>query len=125
MRSATWLIAWTTLLTVSLAAASAQDKQTKEDKSALRTVIPIWPKEAPGSENWTQKETEFHFDKEKQKSFRNVVRPTLTAFLYEKSLPTGKQAAPFSKPLVLAGFCKRCRIECLPAGRDFVFVSGS
>jgi acetyl esterase/lipase len=89
MRLPTWLIAWTTLLTVCFAAASAQDKDTKEDKSAQPTVIPVWPKQAPGSENWTQKETEFHFDKEKPKSIRNVVRPTLTAFLPEESKANG------------------------------------
>ena len=85
----TWSIAGTTLLTVCLAVASAQDKQTQEGKSAQPTVIPVWPKEAPGSENWTQKEVEFHYDKEKQKSIRNVVRPTLTAFLPEKSKANG------------------------------------
>src|SRR5262245_5289955 len=78
-------IAWASLLAVWPAAAQAQEKQSKEDKSAQPTIIPVWPKEAPGSENWTQKEAEFHFDKEKQKSIRNVVRPTLTAFLPEKS----------------------------------------
>ena len=84
MRLATWSIAWTTLLTVCLAA-PAQDKQTKEDRSAQLAVIPLWPGAAPGSENWTQKEVEFHFGQDKGKSVRNVVRPTLTAFLLEKS----------------------------------------
>jgi acetyl esterase/lipase len=60
-----------------------------QDKSAGTRVIPVWPKEASGSENWTQKETEFHFEKEKRKSIRNVVRPTLTAFLPEKSKANG------------------------------------
>jgi acetyl esterase/lipase len=87
------LVFWSDLLmhlvVVCLAAAPAQDKETKEDKSTQLKVIPVWPKEAPGSENWTQKETEFHYDKEKQKSIRNVVRPTLTAFLPEKSKANG------------------------------------
>jgi hypothetical protein len=89
MRLATWPIAWTTLLTVCLSGASAQDKHTREDKSTQPRVIPVWHKEAPGSESWTQKETEFHFKKEKQKSIRNVVRPTLSAFLPEKSKANG------------------------------------
>jgi acetyl esterase/lipase len=89
MRPATWPIALTGLLTVGLAGASAQDKQIKEGNSAQPTVIPVWPKEAPGSEKWTQKETEFHFNNEKAKSIRNVVRPTLTAFLPEKSKANG------------------------------------
>jgi len=89
MRLAIWPIAWIALLTVCLAAAPAQERQTKLDKSDQPTVIPVWPKDAPGSENWTQKETEFHFDKDKPKSIRNVVRPTLTAFLPEKSKANG------------------------------------
>jgi len=89
MHCAKWSIAWVSLLAVWPGAAQAQEKPAKEDKSAQPTIIPVWPKEAPGSENWTQKEAEFHFDKEKQTSIRNVVRPTLTAFLPEKSKANG------------------------------------
>jgi acetyl esterase/lipase len=77
------------LVLVCLAAARAQDKQTQEDKSAQPTVIPVWPKDAPGSENWTQKEAEFQFDKKQPKMVRNVVRPTLTAFLPERTKANG------------------------------------
>jgi hypothetical protein len=41
MRWATWSMAWTTLLTVCLAAAPAQNKQTREDKAARPAVIPV------------------------------------------------------------------------------------
>lgn len=43
------------------------------------TVIPIWPGAAPGSEKWTRKEGTTAFGNEPR--VRNVVRPTLTAFL--------------------------------------------
>jgi acetyl esterase/lipase len=88
MRLPTRSIAWTTLLTVCLAAASARDEQAKEDTVGQPRVIPLWPKDAPGSEKWTQKEVEFQsalFGK----VVRNVVRPTLTAFLPERSKANG------------------------------------
>jgi acetyl esterase/lipase len=88
MRLPIWSIAWTALLTACLAAAPAQDKQTKPDKTGQPRVIPVWPKDAPGSEKWMQKEVEFRsalFGK----IVRNVVRPTLTAFLPERSKANG------------------------------------
>ena len=51
-------------------------------------VFPIWSGVAPGSENWTQKEVEY-LDASKKKMVRNVVRPTLTAYLPEGSKATG------------------------------------
>src|SRR5262249_44143275 len=66
-------------------AALGQDLQTKEGKSGKPSVVPVWPKDAPGSENWTQKETEFQFDKNQPRMVSNVVRPTLTAFLPDKT----------------------------------------
>jgi acetyl esterase/lipase len=89
MRMVTWSITLAILLTAWGGTAPNQEKQTNDDKAAQPTVIPVWPKDAPGSENWTQKETEFHFNKEKSLSIRNVVRPTLTAFLPEKSKANG------------------------------------
>src|SRR5262249_23722594 len=83
-----WSIA-ASLLAVGSGLAPAQDKQTLESKSVQPKVISVWPKEAPGSENWTQKEAEFHFGKDKEKMVRNVVHPTLTAFLPEKSKANG------------------------------------
>jgi acetyl esterase/lipase len=56
--------------------------------SAQQRVIPIWPGAAPGSENWTQQETEFQ-SPEKQTWVRNVVKPTLTVYLPEPSKATG------------------------------------
>src|SRR5579872_2798529 len=56
--------------------------------SAQQPMIPIWPGVAPGSESWTQKETE------SDSPFvghviRNVVRPTLTAYLPDRARATG------------------------------------
>jgi hypothetical protein len=68
MPLAKWLIVWASLPAVCAVGASAQEKQTKDDKAAQATVIPVWPKDAPGSEGWTQKEAEFSFDKDKRKT---------------------------------------------------------
>lgn len=51
-------------------------------------VLPLWSGVAPGSENWTQQEVEY-LDASKQKMVRNVVRPTLTAYLPERSKANG------------------------------------
>ncbi len=86
---ATWSFAWTTLLAVCLAAAPAQEKQTKVDKTGQPRVIPVWPKDAPGSEKWTQKEVMHRDAWLETKIVRNVVRPTLTVFLPERSKANG------------------------------------
>jgi acetyl esterase/lipase len=52
-------------------------------------VIPIWPGAAPGSENWTQKETETIGTKDTHKRIANVTRPTLLVFLPEASAANG------------------------------------
>ena len=85
----TWSIGWTTLLAVCLTAAAAQEKQTKEDKTGQPRIIPVWPKDAPGSEKWTQKEVEHRSALLRVRVVRNVVRPTLTAFLPERSKANG------------------------------------
>jgi acetyl esterase/lipase len=56
--------------------------------SGQQPVIPIWPGYAPGSENWTQKEVEYR-DPSGKKMIRNVVLPTLTAFLPAREKATG------------------------------------
>jgi hypothetical protein len=56
--------------------------------AGAQTVIPVWPEVAPGSEGWTQKEIEFS-DGGGRKMIRNVVTPTLTAYLPEKTKATG------------------------------------
>jgi acetyl esterase/lipase len=89
MRSATWPAAWIFFLTVCPGAVPAQDKDGKSDKNAATTVISVWPKDAPGSENWTQKEVEHPNDSDRKKIVRNVVRPTLTAFLPDRSKAGG------------------------------------
>jgi acetyl esterase/lipase len=81
-------IAWTTLLTACFAAAPAHDKQTTQDKTGQPRIIPVWPKDAPGSEKWTQKEVDFR-SALLGEIVRNVVRPTLTAFWPERSRANG------------------------------------
>src|SRR5436190_2139043 len=55
---------------------------------AQQPVIPIWPGVAPGSERWTQKEVE-GAGSAMGYVVRNVVRPTLTAYLPDRSKATG------------------------------------
>src|SRR5215475_3071676 len=89
MRSATWPAVWIILFTACPSTVPAQDKRGKEDKSAETRIIPVWPKDAPGSEKWTQKEVEHRDAWLRTKIVRNVVRPTLTAFLPERSKANG------------------------------------
>ena len=56
--------------------------------TAQQRVIPIWSGIAPGSERWTQKEVEY-LNPTKEKMVRNVVIPTLTAYLPERSKANG------------------------------------
>jgi acetyl esterase/lipase len=51
-------------------------------------VFPVWPGVAPGSETWKQKEVEY-LNPGKQKMVRNVVQPTLTAYLPERAKANG------------------------------------
>ena len=88
MRLATWSFAWITLLAICVATVPAQEKQTQEEMTGRPRVIPVWPKDAPGSEKWTQKEVEFRIAL-LGKIVRNVVHPTLTAFLPERSKANG------------------------------------
>lgn len=90
MRLPRWSIACTTFLTACLAAAPAQDKQTTQAKTGQPRVIPVWPKDAPGSEKWTQTEVEFR-SAVLGEIVRNVVRPTLTAFLPGARRPTARR----------------------------------
>ena len=55
---------------------------------AQQPVIPLYPGVAPGSENAQQKEVTF-VNADKQPRIRNVTRPTLTAFLPERSQANG------------------------------------
>jgi acetyl esterase/lipase len=53
-------------------------------------VIPLWPGDPPGSEDWTQLEQEiFAPPPIRFRSVRNVTQPTLTAFLPHPSKATG------------------------------------
>jgi acetyl esterase/lipase len=60
---------------------------TAVQASAQQMVIPVWPGVAPGSESWSQKEVEYLNGK--QKMVRNVVAPTLTAYLPERTHANG------------------------------------
>ena len=51
-------------------------------------VIPVYPGAAPGSERWTQREVAYQ-DERGEAMVRNVVRPTLTAYLPSKETATG------------------------------------
>lgn len=55
---------------------------------AQELVIPVWPDVAPGSEDETVQEV-FEKDPQGLELVRNVVRPTLTAYLPEKAKATG------------------------------------
>lgn len=57
--------------------------------SHAQQVIPIYNGTAPGSENWTQIETEYINPVNKTKMVRNVVIPTLTIFLPDPKIATG------------------------------------
>ncbi len=54
---------------------------------AQEPVMNLYPGVAPGSESWTQKEIEYLNGK--QRMIRNVVRPTLTAYLPERAKANG------------------------------------
>lgn len=51
-------------------------------------VIPLWPTGAPGSEGWTQQETE-SIKPPSLKVVRNVTQPTLTAYFPDSSVSNG------------------------------------
>ncbi len=55
---------------------------------AQQPVIPVWPGVAPGSEQWTQTEAEY-LNPGKQKMVRNIVSPTLTAYLPSRDTANG------------------------------------
>lgn len=55
---------------------------------AQQLVIPLYSGAAPGSESAKQKETEF-IGADQQKRIRNVVQPTLTAYLPERGTASG------------------------------------
>ena len=48
---------------------------------AQTNVVMLYPGSAPGSENWTQKETEYKFGDPLLKAVRNIVNPSLTVYL--------------------------------------------
>ena len=56
--------------------------------AVAQQVVSVWPGIAPGSETWTHKEVEYR-DGGKRKMVRNVVTPTLTAYLPAHDKATG------------------------------------
>ncbi|MGE0405576.1 MAG: hypothetical protein AB7O65_04685, partial [Candidatus Korobacteraceae bacterium] len=55
--------------------------------AVAQQVIPLWPGVAPGSEGWTRKEATAMT--EKGPMVRNIVQPTITAFLPERTKANG------------------------------------
>jgi acetyl esterase/lipase len=55
---------------------------------AQSLVIPLWSGAAPGSESWTQDQLEY-LNAQGEQMVRNVVHPTLTAYLPSPALATG------------------------------------
>jgi hypothetical protein len=55
------------------------------------TVFPLWPNSAPGSESWTQVETESILPPD-TRVIRNVIQPTLTAYWPEPQRANGTAA---------------------------------
>ena len=64
-----------------LLAASSAEAQT--------IVVMLWPNGAPGSENWTQKEAEYVMGNSGAKGVRNVVEPSITAYLSPAGTASG------------------------------------
>ena len=56
---------------------------------AQTTVVMLWPNGAPGSENWTQKEAEYAMGNSGAKGVRNVVKPSITAYLPSAGTASG------------------------------------
>lgn len=54
---------------------------------AQNKIVFLWPNGAPGSEHWTQKETEYMFGPWKE--VRNVSKPSITLFLPPAAQATG------------------------------------
>lgn len=57
--------------------------------AAEPTVIPIWPGPPPGTESWTQTESEEVSPKDSIRRVSNVTRPTLTVYLPDAASATG------------------------------------
>lgn len=55
---------------------------------AQTTVVTLWPNGAPGSETWTQKESQY-VDPAGIKRLRNIVAPSVTAFLPDAGIAAG------------------------------------
>lgn len=92
MKKRVFLYTWSILAAVSALPAFAQNegirKSTVNAEHHSRPTIPVWPGIAPGSEDWTFSErvTEGPGG---SKVYSNVVNPTLTIYLPDKSRANG------------------------------------
>lgn len=92
MKKTVFLCAWSILAAVTVVPAFTQIGGNRLSASNAdnhsRPTIPVWPGIAPGSEDWTFNErvTEGHGG---SKVYSNVVNPTLTIYLPDKSRANG------------------------------------
>jgi acetyl esterase/lipase len=77
------------LATISSAQAPVIARADESKSAGDVDVVPIWPGPAPGSESWTQKESESAIPGTQIKIIQNVTRPTLTVFLPDPATSTG------------------------------------
>jgi acetyl esterase/lipase len=82
-----WMIGFAIVVVLSVGMASPIEAQSEPLPTPAKE-IPIWPGVAPGSESWNQKEVGY-LDAAKKKMVRNVVQPTLTAYLPERAKANG------------------------------------
>ncbi|MFN8492232.1 MAG: alpha/beta hydrolase [Caldilineaceae bacterium] len=62
---------------------------TNTAKLPQPTIIPLWPDGAPGSEAWTQQETQIQHPADDIQIVVNVTQPTLTAYLPDPAIANG------------------------------------
>lgn len=62
---------------------------TKTTTSSPPTIIPLWPDGAPGSEDWTQQETQIQHPADDIQIVVNVTQPTLTAYFPDPAIANG------------------------------------
>jgi acetyl esterase/lipase len=74
---------------ISGAAQAVPGGEAQQRANAEPQVISLWPGAAPGSESWTQKETESAIPGTTVRIVQNVTRPTVTAFLPDPSKANG------------------------------------
>lgn len=89
MRLRSWSIGCVLLLAAVPLRAAGQDEPENGKPSSPVKVVPVWPGAAPGSEDWTQEEVEYRNGWDHKRMVRNIVRPTLFAYLPDPSKAVG------------------------------------